>query len=344
MKRNYYKGQMVTLDWRMRMSFSEEQAEIIETLKKNRINSLWHFTDIRNLPYIRKLDGLRSKENLEGNRYWGRNILFPGGDDISHNLDRDLGNWDKIHLNFRPNTPMAYNKKREKHLVFIEIKPEVAACEDVYFTDCNATKREHKRGEGIEGLTYVNFDIIHRPYERNPDWHKYVQAEVLVPHHVPISMFKAIHFISNASKEYGESLWGRKCNLFCVNPETFYDTSIYRKGEIQFPHIREVFISTKRISKEKVHAIRSNALYLVPGEPFWVIVHTYAITGTRVSISVYDIRNRKIEGAYGEAKRDIDGIFCHQFTAPKGLRGLEVKVYIDTILWTHHKMRCMEMK
>ena len=113
------------------MSSFEEQKEILNVLKRNRITSLWHFTDIMNLYYIKRLNGLRSKEYLEQNKYWGRKDLFPGGDTLSHDLDRNLGNWDKISLNFRPHTPISYRKKREKHLVFIEIEPEVAACEDV---------------------------------------------------------------------------------------------------------------------------------------------------------------------------------------------------------------------
>lgn len=328
------------------MSFSQDQSKILEILRKNGINSLWHFTDIKNLPHIRELGGLRSKEYLERKGYWGRNILFPGGDNISQNIDRKLGNWDKISLNFKPYTPLTYIKKREKHLAFIEIDPEVAACENVYFADCNAarTRNKQKRGKGMKGLSYVRFDIISGPPElRNQDWHKYVQAEVLVPHHIPISMFKAIHFISNASREYGESLWTKRCDLFCVNPETFYDINRQGKGSIQFPYVKEVFISTKEVSKEKIHRIRTNAYYIVQGKPFWVIVYLYAIPGSRVSISISSIgavRERKEE----EAEKIIDGIFYQQFITPKSSRGLDVKVYIDKILWSQRRIHCKEMR
>ena len=256
---------------------------------------------------------------------------------------RKLGNWDKISLNFKPYTPLTYTKKRKKHLVFIEIKPEVTVCEDIYFTDCNATRTRNsqRRGKSIEGLHYVHFDIINGPSEpQNQNWQKYVQAEILVPHHIPISMFKAIHFISNASKEYGELLWGKRCDLFCVNPETFYDINRYGRGSIQFPYVREVLISTKEIPEEKVYAIRTNDDYVIEGKLFWVIVHFHPVIGTRVTISIKAIKQRK-EFHVKESKKK-GAILWRGFTAPKGLRGLDVKVYIDEILWSHRTIRCMK--
>lgn len=43
------------------ISSYSERDEILNILKRNKIDSLWHFTDVKNLPLIRKLDGLRSK-------------------------------------------------------------------------------------------------------------------------------------------------------------------------------------------------------------------------------------------------------------------------------------------
>lgn len=325
------------------MSFFEEQKEILGMLERNMIASLWHFTDIRNLPNIKKLDGLRSKEYLEQNKQWGGRDLFPGGDALSHNLDRNLGNWEKISLNFMPHTPIAYKKKREKHLVFIEIDAGVAAFPNVYFTDCNAarTKNKQLREKGMVGLTNVNFSIINGPAEPwNKNWLKYVQAEILVPHHIPLSKIKAIHFISNASKEYGEILWGERCNLFCISPGVFYDYYRKDKGALQFSYVKEVFISTRAIPKSRVYAIRTNAPHVVQGRPFWVIVHLHTTAGARVSISIDALRTRKD----GEALKDFDGIFCSQFTVTKNVKWLEVKVYIDSILWALQRVRCEEMK
>jgi len=109
---------------------SLEAQQILQILKSHNIQSLWHFTDIRNLPLIKKLNGLRSKEFLEKRGYLTR--VYCGGNELSHNLDRELGNWDKVSLNFTPHTPMAYHIKKEKHLVFIEIDISVATFERVF--------------------------------------------------------------------------------------------------------------------------------------------------------------------------------------------------------------------
>jgi hypothetical protein len=323
---------------------SEEKDEIMDILKKNNIESLWHYTDIKNLPLIKILNGLRSKEYLERNRYWGRkNEIFPGGDSISHALDRKLNNWDKISLNFTPYTPLAYHKKREKHLVFIEISPEVAGYRDVYFTDCNATRMRNsqEREKGRKGLQHVRFDMVHRAYEpQNQDWNKYVQAEVLVPHYIPKNMFKAVHFVSVASKKYGEFLWDEKCDIFQIEQETFHDTYSYKESVIQFPYIREVIISRREVSEENVHAIRTNADHLVQENFFWVIVHLYAIAGTRVSVDIREIKERRDK----ELESEGDCIWWQGFIVPKEIKWLQVKVFIDRIQWTHRRMRCLEGK
>ncbi|KYK38905.1 MAG: hypothetical protein HXS46_19845 [Theionarchaea archaeon] len=107
--------------------------------------------------------------------------------------------------------------------------------------------------------------------------------------------------------------------------------------------MKEVFISTREVSKEKIHGIKTNSPYLVQGEPFWVIVYLYAIPGSRVSISISSLgtmRKRKEE----EAEKIIDGIFYQQFITPEGLRGLDVEVYIDKILWSHRRIHWIEMR
>lgn len=213
--------------------------EILEMLKKNNIYSLWHFTDIGNLGYIKKLNGLRSKEFLQ-NKVGLKNIIC-GGDELSHRLDKKWGNCDKIHLSFTPYTPMAYNTKKEKdpifgekELVFIEIDIIVATFDDVYFTDSNATSNDHKRKKGIEGLRNVKFEYINmNPNPNDPNWKKYVQAEVLVPNHIPLDYFKRIHFKNEASLRLGESLWEGYHPPFVVNSKIFLLIEKYKENKIR---------------------------------------------------------------------------------------------------------------
>ena len=65
---------------------SSVSAKILKIFEENNISSLWHFTDIRNLPLIKELSGLRSKEFLENNGYLGNVIC--GGNELSHQLDK----------------------------------------------------------------------------------------------------------------------------------------------------------------------------------------------------------------------------------------------------------------
>lgn len=142
--------------------------------------------------------------------------VVTGGNELSLDLDRDLGNWDKVHLYFCPHTPMAYVKQQTRHLCYLIIEPTVALWQGVVFTDTNATRtreRPHQRGEGVQGLRLVDFEVIRMtlnqgPQPTNSRWHRNVQAEVLVPHEIPLQYIKEIAFISEGSLKEGEYLWG----------------------------------------------------------------------------------------------------------------------------------------
>lgn len=259
-----------------------EAQQILEILKKHNIKSLWHFTDIRHLPLIKKLDGLRSKEFLEKNGYWDK--IYPGGNEDSHRLDRELGNWDKISLNFTPHTPMAYHKKKEKHLVFIEIDISVAIFEGVYFTDCNATRLRNgqKREKGIRGLSNIRFEYIHsRPKPYDQDWVKFVQAEILVPDNIPLAYFKKIYFISAASLQLGKYLWGEDSHFFSINPKVFSDYDDTRGWVVLNPYVENVMITCQKITKDNVNNNQDETEIVTREKDFWIKISLFAIAGTK---------------------------------------------------------------
>lgn len=96
---------------------------ILARLKQERINALYHFTSVENLLNICEMQALCSKKMLEDEGRWPPPI--PGGNTLSHSLDRYNGNWDKVPLNLTPHTPMVYGKKRKEHLCFFIINYEV---------------------------------------------------------------------------------------------------------------------------------------------------------------------------------------------------------------------------
>ena len=85
-----------------------------------RIPHLYHFTDVVNLPNIRRLDGLLSTAKL---REMGESFCA-GGDDSSLSLDKRHGMDQFVHLCFRERHPMAgriKERKPETSLVYLEI-------------------------------------------------------------------------------------------------------------------------------------------------------------------------------------------------------------------------------
>lgn len=318
--------------------FSRERYEILKFLEKNKIHSLWHFTDIRNLPLIYELQGIRSKKYLEENGYLDR--VYCGGNELSHNLDKSLGNWDKISLNFTPHTPMAYRKKREAHLVFLEIDIEVATFEDAIFTDCNATRIRNcqLREKGFEGLKNVKFDIINGlPNPGDQKWKKYVQAEVLVPDFIPLTRIKAVHFISHASKQYGEFLIGKN-RKFHINKKTFADI-YYNKWTVQFPYLQKVLVSNNEITEENYNEIKSSDTFIIGGEPFWIFVDLYAVAGTKALVIVKDA-GEKSERTFKETS---EWLWWPKFRIPKASKYyVELEVFLDDICWLKRRIEVRE--
>src|SRR5439155_23114198 len=93
-----------------------DAAQILQKLRQERIGALFHFTSVENLPCIARLGALCSKATLQQRGMWP--CADPGGNELSHSLDARNDNWDKLSVYWTPNTPMAYRKKRAKHLCF----------------------------------------------------------------------------------------------------------------------------------------------------------------------------------------------------------------------------------
>jgi hypothetical protein len=242
---------------------------MVEILKNNNINSLWHFTDISNLKLINRCGGLLSKTELKKRGLFEQ--VKSGGDQLSQDLDRRHNNWDKISLSFTPKTPMAFYKKKELHPIYIEIDPAVIAVNNAVFTDTNATSNEHLKRTGLYGLDLVRFDMINKkPDPGNEDWKKYVQAEALIPKQIEIKYFKRIHFPSFESRKLGEQYWGEKSDLFCVNRDIFMDL----KGEgeaIDFPLIELVKITPNKLKADQIKEARST-INFKKGQKFYIYI------------------------------------------------------------------------
>lgn len=242
----------------MAHSLHRDADAILSRLKKEGITALYHFTSVTNLPYICSAQGLYSKAELKARRILP--LVDTGGNDLSFNLDQRNDNWDKVCLNLTPYTPMAYHRKRDQHLCYFVIAPKVATLSGVIFTDTNAASNAHRRGEGLEGLDNINFEVI-RSISRidRETWKKYIQAEVLVPNFIPFEYISEVGFVSRASMEHSERLCGSLQHpTFAITPRLFTDSQRASQETIGFPYVRNFILSSTKADR--------NMLYLSPNQ------------------------------------------------------------------------------
>lgn len=148
-------------------------------LDDNGIRYLYHFTDRRNIPSIKRHGGLFSWHYCKKN-----NITIPcqGGDYDSQELDKKYGLEDYVRLSFCNDHPMTYRLKLSgSDIVILKIKIDVALLRDTLFSDINAADKLHTHGGELEDLKRVNFNATQRNYVRKDDVDfKSHQAEVMV--------------------------------------------------------------------------------------------------------------------------------------------------------------------
>lgn len=236
----------------MARSLHPDAAAILARLQQEGVTSLYHFTSVENLPDICREQALLSKEKLIAKGLLSR--IDSGGNDLSLGLDQRNDNWNKVSLGLTPYLPMAYYRKRERHLCYFLIRPEVAAWSGVVFTDTNATSNDHKRGEGLEGLNLINFGIIFSIARGDKEvWKRYVQAEVLVPEDVPFDYIPKIVFVSQASMMYAEKLCSSLSHpQFSIAKRLFTDSRQAPEGAVNFSHVVEFVLTDVQVDKNMV--------------------------------------------------------------------------------------------
>ncbi len=163
----------------------DKWEEFLQVLKDNEIDTLYHFTDVRNLPSIKRHGGLFSWKYCEEHNI---KIPYQGGDDDSKQLDVKYGLQDYVRLSFCYDHPMAYRLEQKGcEIKILEIKIDVALLEGTLFSDINAADKLHTHGGSLEDLLNVNFEAVKRQYVRkdDPDFKPH-QAEVMVKTFVPL--------------------------------------------------------------------------------------------------------------------------------------------------------------
>lgn len=163
-------------------ALKDEANEIKQLLARNDIKYLYHFTARVNLQSIKNHGGLYSWKYCKKNNI---TIPEPGGDETSWALDELHGLADYVRLSFCDDHPMAY-RLRDKDLVLLIIKIDVAWLKGTLYSDINAAALNHQHGSKLKDLQLVDFNAVKRHYvSRDDEDFGAHQAEVLVKTHIP---------------------------------------------------------------------------------------------------------------------------------------------------------------
>lgn len=169
----------------------ENWHDFHQVLVNNGIHYLYHFTDKRNIPSIKRHGGLFSWYYCKNNNI---NIPCQGGDYDSKELDIKYGLQDYVRLSFCDDHPMAYRlQKSGSDIIVLRIKIDVALLKDTLFSDINAADKLHTHGGSLNDLKRVNFAATKRHYvSKNDEDFKPHQAEVMVKTFVPLKYIENI--------------------------------------------------------------------------------------------------------------------------------------------------------
>ena len=164
--------------------YKHDTEQILSILRNKNIRYLYHFTSIKNIPSIKKNNGLFSWDYMERH---GISIPVAGGDSMSRDLDLRYNLQDYVRLSFCSDHPMAYRLKKEgERIVLLLIDIRAAAFSGTQYSDMNAADSRHHHGPNLSDLERVDFNAVKRTYvsSSDPDF-KTHQAEVMVKTYIP---------------------------------------------------------------------------------------------------------------------------------------------------------------
>jgi hypothetical protein len=160
-----------------------------------RIALLYHFTDRRNLPLIRKHGGLYPMSKL---RKKNIEVPAPGGNEWSQDADGIKGMDEYVHLCFRNTHPMEYVARQDgriKDTIFLQIHADVLLWDGVKFTPDVSNKSGVKVYTMEQAKKIIDFEVLYtRTDWRDAEVQKRLQQaekyEILVPKKIPLELIR----------------------------------------------------------------------------------------------------------------------------------------------------------
>lgn len=204
------------------------------------IKKLYHFTDRDNLESIIHHGGLYSWGDCDSR---GITIAKPGGSLTSRGLDSRDGLQSFVRVSFTRQHPMmfvAMNDGRISNPVILEIDPEVIFWEGTRYADRNATKNGAHVGGALEDFCRIHFSSVKaaKHFDLDPDEQQFYQAEVLVPHCIPLQ------YITNIAN-FGIPIPAKPQSFQSKEP---YTAQITRSTPTAFIFLVDQSVSMRRIT------------------------------------------------------------------------------------------------
>lgn len=165
------------------------------------ITNFYHFTDRSNLESIIQNGGLYSWAGCKSRHI---EISCPGGDDLSHNLDTELGIEEYVRVSLCKYHPMMYTALYEKRInnpVVLEIDTDILYIEGNKFSNVNALRTDSQIGDRYEDFESIHFKTtqLSTQFRAEADERKYFQAEILIKDVIPLIYIKNIFDIKSSN-------------------------------------------------------------------------------------------------------------------------------------------------
>jgi len=160
-------------------------------IKKYSIEAIWHFTDKANCDSIQEHGGLLSLRELEDR---GIAVPKPGGNQLSHDLDRQKGLDKYVHLTFTQSHPMLFLAESEGRIadpIWLKVDASVLIDPRVRFSSDVSNKNRVNIIDHEEALRKLDFEVLFKYMDwSDPEIQVRRKAaeksEILVPDTIPI--------------------------------------------------------------------------------------------------------------------------------------------------------------
>ncbi len=162
----------------------------INSLNKQGIHSLWHFTDLSNIVSIKKYGILSLKRITK----LGVNAKY-GADTLSHSLDCNKGFDRYVHISFLDDHPMYYVAKNRGSIisgVWIELDISLLNQKNIIASDAVANSNYANIFDIRFATKYINFDaMFSKDFLVRKDARK---AEIMIPKYIDPSYIKGVYY------------------------------------------------------------------------------------------------------------------------------------------------------